>query len=93
MVNLPKNVTASPHTVFQQLDDEMILLNLETERYYELDDVGARMWQLLTEYDNTQQVIAQLLSEYEVDETTLRSDLANLISQLSASGLIATDES
>ena len=92
MTVLPKTVVASAHTVFQQLDDEMILLNLETERYFELDDVGTRMWHLLTECDHTEQVVAQLLAEYQVDEATLRHDLAMLISQLNASGLVTLDE-
>lgn len=91
MTVLPATVTACEHVVFQKLEDDAVLLNLETERYFELDDVGTRMWQLLTESDDTEHVLAQLLREYEVDESTLRDDLATLIEQLSKSGLITTD--
>jgi len=30
------------------LDKESVLLNIETERYFGLDETGTRMWQLVT---------------------------------------------
>lgn len=50
-VSLPKAVSCSPDVLFRELDSEGVLLDLETERYYTLDDIGARMWQLLHEHE------------------------------------------
>ena len=36
--------------LFQTVYDEAVLLNLNNDRYYGLDNVGARMWQLLAEH-------------------------------------------
>ena len=47
--SLPTQVEISPEALFQELDGETVLLNLQSERYYGLDDVGTRMWQLLAE--------------------------------------------
>ncbi len=90
MTQLPKHVTASSDTLFQELDGEAILLDLQTEHYYGLDDIAARMWQLLAEQGDVEAVVAQLLDEYDVDEATLRRDLANLIAALRQAGLVSS---
>lgn len=81
-------LTMSPNVLFQELDDEAILLNLASEHYYGLDDVGMRMWQLLDEHGSVATVMARLLAEYDVDEATLRYDLAQFINQLNEAGLV-----
>ena len=66
----------------------MMFFNCLTDRYYHLDDVGTRMWQLLAESGETESVVSQLLAEYDIEEETLRQDLAALITKLSDAGLI-----
>ncbi len=86
--SLPKRVVIPPDVLSRELDDEGVLLNLETERYFTLDDVGIRMWQLLAEHGDVETVVAQLLDEYDVDESTLRHDLADLIAELVKANLM-----
>ena len=69
-----------------------MLLNLTNEKYFGLDDVGTRVWQLLTEHDGkTEPVIKQMLGEYQVDEATLRQDITNLIADMVVAELVAAD--
>jgi hypothetical protein len=75
-------------TLFQVLGEESVLLNLKAEQYYGLDPVGTRMWELLTQNIDIEATIQQLLAEYDTEETTLRSDLRELIEQLVAKGLL-----
>jgi hypothetical protein len=82
-------VTISPDVLFQELNGEAVLLDLKTERYFGLDDIGTRMWQLLDGNGHVEAAYARLLQEYEVDETTLRHDLADLIDRLAEAGLIS----
>lgn len=42
-ISLPTRVEISPEVLFQELQGEAVLLNLTSERYYGLDDVGMRM--------------------------------------------------
>lgn len=84
-------VAVSPEVVFQQLDDEIVLLNLKNENYYSLDDVGARMWQLLAEHGEVATVVERLEQEYDTDGATLRRDLLELISRLQEAGLLTTE--
>ena len=41
-------VAAAPDVLIQELAGEAVLLNLKTEQYFGLDDMGLRMWRLLS---------------------------------------------
>jgi len=77
--------------LFHEVGGEAVILNLESGKYYGLDEVGTRMWALLSEYGAIEPVVNALLAEYEVEEEQLRSDLLKLINDLSSHGLLQFD--
>jgi hypothetical protein len=79
--------------IFRVLSDEAVILNLATSRYFGLNSVGTRLWQLIAEHGSEEQVIEAFLAEYEVDERRLRQDLADLIQQLTQKGLVQSETS
>ena len=79
---LPPKITFSPDVIFQAIDDEAVLLDMASEEYFALNELGRRMWQLLSENSSTDNAIQQLLMEYDVDETALRQDMADWIGEL-----------
>jgi hypothetical protein len=81
-VRIPARVAA------QRVRDEMAVLDADTGVYFGLDDVGARMWELLAEHGGLQRVAEILDAEYEADPARLRADLLRLVDDLSAAGLI-----
>jgi hypothetical protein len=83
------NITLSPQVIFQELDKEAILLDLNGEAYYGLDEVGMRLWQLLAENGDFDAAVAQLLTEYEVEEELLRRELRELLEDMAQSDLVA----
>ena len=85
--SLPTEIVFSPDVLFQAIDDEAILLDMASEEYFALNELGMRMWQLLSENGSTDSAIRQLLMEYEVDETTLRQDMAEWIDELVELGM------
>ena len=42
-MGLPVRVTVSPDVVSTEMGGRIMLLNMENETYYSLDDVGSRM--------------------------------------------------
>ena len=72
----------------ERLDAEMVLLNLDSERYFALDDVGTQMVQALVECQDVDAAVARLLRHYAVAEATLRNDLTALVHDLEKAGLI-----
>ena len=75
--------------VFQEVEGETVLLDLERQHYFSLDEVGARVWALLGEHGgDVEGVVAAMLAEFDVDEQTLRRDVDALIAQLRSAGLV-----
>jgi len=68
---IPTRVIQSANTLFEEAGGEGVLLNLETERYYILDDVGVRMWQELAESGDVIVAAEKLLAEFDVDRDIL----------------------
>jgi hypothetical protein len=64
--------------LMRTLGDEAVLLDLKSERYFGLDDVGTAMWQALIAADSIESAWAALSAAYAVDGETLRADLATL---------------
>jgi len=87
-VSFDMRVTTPSQVVTRQLDGELVLLNLDTETYFGLDEVGSRMWEVLASSASVEAAFEQLTGEYDVDAATLRTDLETLINQLVDSGLV-----
>ena len=81
-VQVPEGVLIS------NLQDESVILNLDSERYFGLDNVGTRILTVLTNSDSIQAAYESLLEEYEVDHAVLREDLVALIESLLQQGLV-----
>lgn len=89
--SLPKSVSISSEVLVQEVAGEVVLLDLRSERYFSLDDVGTQMWRLLAEHGDVATVCVRLLAAYDVDEATLRHDLGTLIGRLAAAGLVEVE--
>lgn len=88
MISFSERAVVPSNVLIRFLDRESVLLNLETEKYFGLDAVGTRMWQLATSAPTLDAALSQLQEEYDVSAETLRSDLSGLLEHLQENGLI-----
>ncbi len=88
VVSFSERVAIPTDVLIRELDGESVALNLDSERYFGLDEVGTRMVMCLSEADSIQTAYEMLLAEYDVDPDTLRQDLQTLIEDLLAHGLV-----
>ena len=87
-LSFTEQATAPAHVLVRFLDRESVLLNLETEQYFGLDETGTRMWQLVTVSPNIDAAYEELLAEFDVEPELLRSNLTELLGQLVENGLL-----
>lgn len=88
MVTLEDRVVQPSHVLIRFLDKESVLLNVDTERYFGLDETGTRMWQLVTAAPRVEIAYQQLLDEYDVQPEQLRANLTELLDRLVENGLL-----
>jgi len=74
--------------VHREIDGEVVLLDLAGGIYHGLDEVGARIWQLLAERPTTARLVERLLEEYEVDRGQLERDVESFLGSLEQAGLV-----
>ena len=91
-MNLNQTITPSPDVISQEVSGETVLLDLESENYFGLDEVGTRIWQLIKETNNLKAIYDTLLGEYDVKEERLQQDLDTLLSEISGLGLITLEQ-
>lgn len=88
MVTFTDRAAAPTHVLVRFLDQESVLLNLQTEQYFGLDETGTRMWQLVTTSPNIDAAYQELVAEYDVQPEMLRENLTELLGHLVEHGLL-----
>ena len=87
-VSFADRVEVPQHVLVRFLDNESVFLNLETERYFGLDETGTRMWRLVTAAPSIDTAYQQLRDEYDVEPELLRANLDELLTRLVDNGLL-----
>ena len=77
-----------PQVHARRFDEEFVVLHLGVGAYFSLDPVGSTIWDQFTHGKTTNETVAILLAEYDVDEATARADVERLAEQLVAAGLL-----
>jgi hypothetical protein len=87
-----KRVSARDDVLCRALDGEAVLLNLETEQYFGLDETGTHMWTVLTSSPTVREGFESLSREYDVDAEVLHRDVRRFLGDLLSCGLIDVHE-
>lgn len=74
------------------IDEDKILMDMETENYFGLNPVAKRIWELLAEPLWVDDLIDSLIQEYEVSEGQCRSDVQVFLDEMRNKKLISYSE-
>lgn len=89
-VTLDTRVVASSGQVSTLLGNETVILGGTQGKYFGLNAVGTRVWELLEKPTDVRSIVAVIVEEYEVPEAAAASDVLKLIGDLLANGLVVT---
>jgi hypothetical protein len=78
----------SDDAIFRELGDEGVVLDLANGTYFGLNTVGLRIWQLIEQFGSLGTVRDAIVDEFDVDADTAAHDVASLVGELSARGLV-----
>ena len=82
------NVRVRDNVVARRVDDEVVVVDLATNRIYALNPTGARFWELLADGQSWTDIRAQLLREFDVDAADLDGEIDRLVRELEAESLV-----
>lgn len=75
-------------TISGQLDDEMVMMDIQKGKYFSLNPVATRIWELV-EIPRSQAEICRILQEeYEVEPSRCSGEVMEFLEELVKMGLV-----
>ena len=88
-VNLDSVVSKNEEIDDTDLDGEKVMMNLDKGQYFMMNEVGSRIWEIISEPINVKEIISTLRNEYEVDEETCKDTVIEFLGRLDNADLIS----
>lgn len=79
---------ASSKYLYSEIDSEAVILDVNSGTYFGLNEVSNRIWQLLQTPTALDNLVAQIMEEYEVAPEQATADVQNLLDNMLNAGLI-----
>jgi hypothetical protein len=83
----------SDDATWQEVGEEIIILDVDSGAYFGVQGTGARIWQLADGALTGDEIARRLVDEYEVELEDARSDVRELLGYLVENGLLVCRES
>jgi archaeosine-15-forming tRNA-guanine transglycosylase len=87
-MNLNSKVTLLETVFVQEVDEEMILLDANTQKYFSLDEVGAIFYHFLEDEEDLRVIVKELSEHFSKDEKVIEDDLLQFLATLQEKGLV-----
>lgn len=87
-ITLAHQALPNDDVLFQEVGGEAVLLNLGSESYFGLNEVGTRVWMLLDKGNSLQDICEILCAEYDVTFEQMQSDLLSLVDEMAKASLV-----
>ena len=82
----------NPSVACTELDDGAVLLNLDTKYYFNLNETGLRIWQIMEDSLNSIEIAEKLAGEYDVDLENAKASVLRLLGELEKEELIISQQ-
>lgn len=81
-------VARSADQVSTLLQGEVVILNVKSGKYYNLNPVGSRIWELIEQPATVLSIVDAITAEYEVERERCAADVVNILQAMRAAGLV-----
>ncbi|MDQ7993994.1 MAG: PqqD family protein [Propionicimonas sp.] len=73
---------------WQEIDGELVVLDLRSQKYLTTNATGAFLMKRLTEHRETGELVDALVAEFGIDESQAAQDVSGFLDSLDRSGLL-----
>ena len=88
LIDSRKKLLRSENQVSADLQDQVIILSEAESRYYALEGVGIKIWNLLSTPQTVSSIIDELLEEYDINQSQCEEDVPLFLQDLADAGLL-----
>ena len=86
------NFTRNEDIISGRLHDELVMMDIEKGKYFALNSVATRIWDLLSEPLPVEKLCARLLEEYNVPPDQCLQEVSEYLEHMVKLGLILKSE-
>lgn len=79
-------------TISGRLHDEMVMMDLDQGKYFSLNPVATRIWDLLERELTVEELCVLLREEYEVESRRCFDEVSELLGEMERLGLIVAGQ-
>ena len=87
-VTLYSTIVQTPGNIVSDMDGEKVMLSIEKGKYYNLGVLGGVIWELIESPITGDELVKQLLEEYDVDQKECEEEVLSFLNHLKDEELI-----
>ncbi|MFS0638325.1 lasso peptide biosynthesis PqqD family chaperone [Mesobacillus foraminis] len=87
-IKLDSIISQVKGNIASDMDGETVIMSVKNSKYYNLGRMGGEIWNRIENPITLNQVVSELISEYEVEETVCKAQVLTFLELLYKEGLI-----
>jgi hypothetical protein len=88
VIDVSQLVVRSPGAIVEPIGDQLVVLDLDHDRYLNIDGVGQELWNMAAEPITVAAMVDRLLADYDVERTVLERDVTAFVDKAIALGVL-----
>ena len=91
MININNVVSRRNDIDTTDLNGEIVMMDLEKGRYFSLNGVGSRIWEIIESPIEINKIVDCLLEEYDVNRNECEENVLEFLDKLDDANIISVD--
>jgi hypothetical protein len=86
---MPEQYSQNKEIMQSKIDEDVVMLDIDTGFYFGLDAVGSTIWSHLSHPISFEELIVRLMSKYDIDRETCETETRLFLKQLLEKNIIS----
>jgi hypothetical protein len=87
-ITLNSNIQRSKDAVYSTIDTETVMISIPKGKYYSMEEVGSRIWQLLKKEIPVYELCRILCEEFDIEKDQCQKDVVDFLNRLAGENLV-----
>lgn len=84
--NIPESVA------WRNVNEEIVILKLKSGEYYTLNEVGQHVWQAISDQQNVEGIIKQIVDQFDVTYEKAKEDVMKFLDSMLKESMVLLNE-